>query len=83
MPDKIKIGYQAFVQGRDEEFGAVRAILSNEHITLYVENAGEFVVPRSAITSVQSEKVTFDWAKLDPQLQAAIEHAHDAEDPEL
>jgi hypothetical protein len=83
MHDMIKVGYQAFVDTSDEEFGAVRAIMSDEHISVYVENAGEFLIERSAVISVQSEKVTFTYAKLDAKLQAAIARAHDSEDPEL
>ena len=37
-------------------------------------------VRASAIVSVQSEKVTFDCAKLDAKLRDAIGHAHDRED---
>jgi len=78
----IKIGYRTFVDNSDEAFGAVRAILSDEHLSVYVENTGEFLIERSAIVSVGPEKVTFAHAKLDERLRAAIEHAHDAEDPE-
>lgn len=79
----IKVGYRAFINNSDEAFGAVRAILSDEHMSVYVENTGEFLVERAAVLSVGPEKVTFDHTKLDERLRAAIKHAHDAEDPEL
>lgn len=83
MRHTIKVGYRAFVDDSDEAFGAVRAILSSELLSVYVENTGEFVVEREAIVSIGEEKVTFAHAKLDERLRAAIRHAHDAEDPEL
>ena len=54
-------------------FGAAREISrDSRHLTVYVENAGDFVVPVSAVVSVQSEKVAFDCKKLDAKLRAAI-----------
>jgi hypothetical protein len=48
-----------------------------------VENAGDFVVSRAAVISVEEDKVTFACEKLDARLREAIGHAHDAEDPEF
>ena len=83
MRQTIKVGYRAFLDDSDEAFGAVRAILSDEHLSVYVENTGDFLIERDAIVSVGPEKVTFAHAKLDQRLRDAIRHAHDAEDPEL
>jgi hypothetical protein len=81
MRESIEVGFQAFVSDSGEEFGAIRAISPDElKVTVYVENAGDYEVPVSAVVSVQSEKVTFDCGKLDSKLRAAIGHAHDAED---
>ena len=80
MNEKLAVGFQTFVSDAPEEFGAVREISRDgQQLTVYVENAGDFYVPTSAIVSVQSEKVTFDCKKLDAKLRAAIGHAHDAE----
>ncbi len=80
MQEKIEVGFQTFVDDGPEEFGAVRAISPDGRtITVYVENAGDFPVPASAVVSVQSEKVTFRCGKLDPKLRGAIGHAHDRE----
>jgi len=80
MRENIEVGFQTFVSDGQEEFGAVRGISSDgRDLTIFVENAGDFVVPVDAVVSVQSEKVTFDCKKLDRQLRAAIGHAHDAE----
>ena len=80
MAERIEVGFQTFVSDGDEEFGAVRAISRDgRKLTVYVENAGDFIVPASAVVSVQSEKVTFDCKKLDPAMRAAIGHAHEEE----
>lgn len=81
MTEKIKVGFQTFVSDGQEEFGAVRAIARDgRDLTVYVENAGDFVIPMGAVVSVQSEKVTFDCKKLDAKLRSAIGHAHDHEE---
>ena len=81
MREDIEVGFQAFVSDAVEEFGAIREISPDGKVlTVYVENAGDFFIPASAVVSVQSEKVTFDCARLDKKLRDAIGHAHDAED---
>ena len=67
-----------------EEFGAVREISPNvrPELVIYVENAGEFVVPLSAVEAVHSQKVILNCAKLERRLRRAIGHAHDAEAPD-
>ena len=49
---------------------------------IYVEKAGEFVVPLSAVEAVHSQKVILNCAKLERRLRRAIGHAHDAEEPD-
>jgi len=78
MPDRIQVGYQAFLIDGGEEFGAVREV-KDDAIVVYVENAGDFRVPLDAVAAVHSQKVVFAPDKLDPKLVQAIEHAHDAE----
>jgi hypothetical protein len=77
----IEIGYQAFVEGGDEEFGAVRDVVPDgrPELIIYVENSGEFAVPLDAVTKVHDQKVVFDPAKLEPKVTEAIRKAHDAE----
>ena len=83
MQEAIEIGYQAFVSYGGEEFGAVRAVSpkGRPELVIYVENAGDFVVPLSAVESVHSQKVILSCGKLEPRLRQAIGHAHDAEEP--
>jgi hypothetical protein len=80
MREKIEVGFHAFVAGDCEEFGAVREVFSNGMI-VYVENAGDFMVPFAVVEAVHSQKVIFMRAQLDPRIQQAILRAHDAEVP--
>ena len=83
MREAIEVGYQAFVSDGGEEFGAVREVSPNgrPELVIYVENAGDFVVPLSAVEAVHSQKVVLTCRKLDHRLRQAIGHAHDAEEP--
>ena len=83
MRDAIKVGYQTFVSDGGDEFGAVRAVFPNgrPELVIYVENAGDFVVPLSAVEAVHSQKVIFNCSKLNRHLRDAIGHEHDAEEP--
>jgi hypothetical protein len=84
MQEAIEIGFQTFVSDGGEEFGAVREVSPNgrPELVIYVENAGEFVVPLSAVDAVHSQKVILNCAKLERRLRRAIGHAHDAEEPD-
>ncbi|MDB5107757.1 MAG: hypothetical protein JWM69_698 [Candidatus Binatus sp.] len=83
MEDKIEVGYQAFISDGGEEFGAVREVQPNgrRELVIYIENAGDFVVPLDAVQSVHSQKVILNCNKLDRRIRAAIGHAHDSEEP--
>ena len=83
MREAIEVGYQAFVSDGGEEFGAVREVSPNgrPELVINVDNAGEFVVPLSAVEAVHSQKVILTCRKLDHRLRQAIGHAHDAEEP--
>jgi hypothetical protein len=80
--DRIEIGYQAYAKDGADPFGAVRE-LAPDGVVVYVENAGDFFIPKSAIADVHSQKVVVDCKKLDDGLRRAIGHAHDAEVPGL
>ena len=81
MQNEIRIGHQAFLKDGGEEFGAVRQVLPNGDIVVYVENGGDFVITHDAIEAVHSGKVIVRPSKLEAKLRAAIGHAHDAEEP--
>jgi hypothetical protein len=80
----IEVGFQVFVSDGGEEVGAVREVGGGGRpaITVYVENAGDFVVPLDAVEAVHSEKVVLACAKLSAPLRRAIGHAHDSEEPD-
>ena len=83
MREEIAVGYQVFVSDGGEVFGAVRQIAPHgrPELVIYVENAGDFVVPLEAIEAIHSQKVIVNCEKLEQRLREAIGHAHDAEEP--
>jgi len=83
MREEIKVGDQGFVADGAEVFGAVRQVepYGRPEIVIYVENAGDFVVPLAAIQAAHAQKVIVDCNKLGHRLRRAIGHAHDAEEP--
>ena len=79
---QIEIGFQVYAVEGGEEFGAVRGYVPNANaLVIYVENAGDFVVPLEAIQRVHDGKVIVDIERLDARLREAIAHAHDREEP--
>jgi hypothetical protein len=83
MHETIEVGYQTFVSDGDVAFGAVRRVApqGRPEFVIYVENAGEFVVPLTAVDAVHAHKVVLNCDRLDRELRKAIGHAHDAEEP--
>jgi hypothetical protein len=80
----IEVGFQTFVSDGEVAFGAVREVApeGRPELVIYVENAGDFVVPLDAVDAVHAKKVILNRAKLDRDLRRAIGHAHDAEEPD-
>lgn len=78
----IKQGDEVFLHDGEVAFGTVQRQPPHDakEIVIYVENAGEFLVPVSAIKSVHEGKVLLDKGKLHLELQEAIAHARDRED---
>lgn len=79
---QIETGFMAFLAEGREGIGAVRA-KSNNNLVIYVENAGDFLVPASAVRAVHDQKVILDPAVLDKVFLSAVGHTHDGEDPDL
>jgi hypothetical protein len=82
MTENIQEGFMAFIADGQEGIGSVREV-NDTSIVIYVENAGEFVVPRSAVQDVHSDKVILRPDRLDKRMLIAVGHAHDSEDPDL
>ena len=80
--ERIREGFDVFVHDGNKAFGAVRAV-ERGALVIYVESAGDFRVPFSAVTDVHSEKVILNCAKLETTLRRAIGHAHEDEDPRI
>ena len=82
MQGAIKEGYLVFVSDGTQGVGSVRQVEPDgrPELLVYIENAGDFVVPFSAVDNVHSEKVMLNIDKLDSRLREAIAHASDAED---
>ena len=83
--EQIEQGFEVFLSDGDTAFGAVRQVRPHgrPELVIYVENAGDFVVPLDAVEAVHAQKVIVSRGKLDPKLRRAIGHAHDAEDPNI
>ena len=80
MSETISKGFMVFASDGDEGIGSVREVRQTE-LVIYIENAGDFVVPLSAVKEVHSDKVILDHTRLDLRLRDAIRHARDSEDP--
>jgi len=81
----VDIGFHVFLDTRPEEVGAVRDVApgGRPELLVYIENAGDFRVPLSAVKAVLEEKVVLAASQLPAELSAAIERAHGAEQPGL
>jgi hypothetical protein len=78
---QIEVGFQVFAKDGGDEVGAVRDLCGQRpEILVYVENAGEFAVPLSAIKAVHFQKVILEVNRLPADMQAALRRAHEAEE---
>jgi hypothetical protein len=75
----IEVGYQAFAKGSEEEFGAVRQVRPQD-LVVYIEDAGDTIIPIAAVTDVIEGKVIVDIQRLDENVRRAIANAHRDED---
>ncbi|GAB2557954.1 hypothetical protein [Rhodanobacter koreensis] len=83
MHKQISEGFMVFLSDGDEGIGSVREVRHGlPELVIYIENAGDFVVPVSAVSAVHSGKVILAWDRLDLRLRNAIAHARDSEDPD-
>jgi hypothetical protein len=83
--ENVREGFEVFIHDGDKAIGAVRKFSPHgrRELVIYVENAGDFVVPLGAVKAVHSHKVILNRSKLDHRLWQAIGHAHDAEDSDI
>ncbi|HEY4581371.1 MAG TPA: hypothetical protein VIG88_00660 [Lysobacter sp.] len=80
MQERIEVGQMVFVTDGAMGVGAVRET-RGEEIVVNIQNAGDFVLPVSAVRDVHSGKVLLDLERLGPEVVEALRHVHDAEAP--
>jgi hypothetical protein len=71
----VSVGDQVFVGRSVEEVGAVMRV-ARDHLTIYVENGGEFRLDGPEIISAHDGKLVLDPSRLEPALVLALEQAH-------
>jgi hypothetical protein len=83
VQEKMEVGFQVFASDGARSSGPFATFrrAAGPEFVIYVENAGDFTVPMSAVDAVHSEKVILNCAKLDNRLRRAIGQAHDGEEP--
>jgi hypothetical protein len=83
MQEQIREGFMVFVADGEDGIGAVREVRRHPpELLIYIENAGDFEAPFSAVKAVHSDKVILDMDALGLRLRHAIRHARDSEDPD-
>lgn len=74
----VSIGDHVFLDKELEEVGAVRRI-ARDHLVVYIENAGDFVVRGNQVKGAHDGKVILDPEAVEPDLIDAARKAHDKE----
>ena len=75
---EVTVGDQVFLEEGGEEIGAVRKI-ERDHLVVYIEAAGDFVVRGPEIRAVHHGKVILEPERLEPRLLDAARTAHERE----
>lgn len=75
---QVSVGDQVFLEEGGEEIGAVRKV-ARDHLVVYVEAAGDFVVQGPSVKSAHDGKVVLDAGQIDPALLDAARQAHERE----
>jgi hypothetical protein len=78
MAFHVQVGDQLFFEEGGEEIGAVRKV-APDHLVVYVEAAGDFIVPGPWVRAAHDGKVVLDRDKVDPRFAAAAGAAHERE----
>jgi hypothetical protein len=82
MADDIRSEFMVFFSEGAEGIGAVRET-SDDTLSVYIENCGEFLVPRSAVKAVHDGKVILDRDRVSEKFLRAVSVSHAGEDPRL
>lgn len=81
MFERIQVGDMVFLGEGQEGIGSVRGTNADK-LVIYVENAGSFDIPGSAVLRVHDRKVIVDPRQMPKRVLDAVGHAHDREDPD-
>ena len=78
---EVNVGDHVFLEEGGEEVGAVRKV-ERDHLVVYIEAAGDFIVRGPEVLAIHYGKVILDPSRLDAQLLAAAQRAHERESDE-
>ena len=78
MAFHVQVGDQLFLEEGGEEVGAVRKV-TPDHLVVYVEAAGDFIVRGPEVKAVHYGKVVLASDLVDPRLLEAAKAAHENE----
>lgn len=78
---EVSIGDHVFLEEGGEEVGAVRKV-ERDHLVVYIEAAGDFIVRGPEVKAVHYGKVVLEPGLVDPRLLEAARTAHDGESDE-
>ena len=82
MTETIEEGALVFVADGEDGIGSVRQVMADKSaLVVYIENAGDFVIPRASISAVHSGKVILDLDQLPRPVLDAIGNARKSEYP--
>lgn len=74
----VNVGDHVFFEEGGEEIGAVRRV-ERDHLVIYIEAAGDFVVRGPEVKAVHYGKVVLSPDLVDPRLLEAARGAHERE----
>lgn len=74
----VSVGDHVFLEDGGEEIGAVRKV-ERDHLVVYVEAAGDFIIHGPEVKAVHHGKVVLAPELVDPQLLEAARIAHENE----
>lgn len=75
---EVNVGDHVFLAEGGEEVGAVRKV-ERDHLVVYIEAAGDFVVRGPEVVAAHFGKVILAPDLVDPRLLEAARSAHDRE----
>lgn len=74
----VNVGDQVFLEDGGEEIGAVRKV-ERDHLVVYVEAAGDFIIHGPEVKAVHHGKVVLEPELVDARLLEAARAAHENE----